>query len=100
MEGDRIGVVPVPEPVPAGDVAFADGIQRYIVEGRVGMVPIVRAHVGAAVLRRRDRTLAPAGWRAEEFLVAPLERLPPRVVQGLHDTGFPVVDCGSPERER
>lgn len=100
VEGDDIAAVPVGDPLEGSrDAAFADGIQRYIVEGRIGVTPIVRAHVGAAVLRRCDRVLHPVQYEAEEIIVASLDRLPDRVVAALHDTGFTVCDCGVGDRE-
>ena len=72
------------------DAAFADGMQRFSVEGWVGLVPIVRAHVGAAVLRRRDGRISPIEHRAEEFVVAPAAKLPTGVLEKLEETGLPI----------
>ena len=100
VEGDAIAAVAVGRPLETSrDAAFADGIQRYIVEGRIGVTPIVRAHVAAAVLRRRDRVLHPMQYESEEIIVASLDRLPDRVVAALHETGFTVCDCGVGDRE-
>ena len=100
VEGREVSAVAVGAPLQESrDAAFADGIQRYIVEGRIGVTPIIRAYVGAAVLDRRDRGLLPAKHEAEEFIVAPLERLTDATVARLHETGLPVHDCGVAERE-
>lgn len=100
VEGEAIAAVAVGEPLAISrDAAFADGIQRYIVEGRIGVIPIVRAHVGAAVLRRHDRVLHPVQYESEEIIVASLDRLPLGVVANLHETGFTVCDCGVGDRE-
>ena len=56
VEGREVSAVAVGAPrQESRDAAFADGIQRYTVEGRIGVTPIIRAYVGAAVLDRRDR---------------------------------------------
>ena len=81
------------------NAAFADGIQRFVVEGWVGMTPVLRAYVAAAVLHRRDRVLAPVGHASEEFIVAAVDRLPDSAVEGLRSTGLPVRDCGVTDRE-
>jgi hypothetical protein len=100
VEGNQVTVVPVGEPLEGSrDAGFADGIQRFVVAGRIGLAPVLRAYVAAGVLARTDRVLAPAGHEAEEFIVAPLDRLPDAAVAGLHDTGLPVRDCGSGERD-
>jgi hypothetical protein len=99
VEGDEVSTVPVGEPAAdSRDAAFADGTQRYIVEGRIGLTPVLRAHVGAAVLTRRDRDLLPVVYEAEEFVVAPLDRLADTTVTKLHETGLQVRDCGVPDR--
>lgn len=100
VEGDRVTVVPVGEPLDGSrEAGFADGIQRFVIEGRIGLTPVLRAYVAAGVLARTDRKLAPAVHEAEEFIVAPLDRLPEAAVAGLHETGLPVRDCGRAERE-
>ena len=100
VESDEIRAVDVRGAgAPTPDAAFADGIQRYVVEGRIGMTPIVRAHVSAAVLQRRDRALSPAAHQSEEFIVASLDRLPPDTVDGLYETGLAVHDAGVSDRE-
>ena len=99
IEGDDVAAVAVGAPAAdPRDAAFADGIQRYVVEGRIGLTPVLRAYVSAAVLTRRDRELMPVTHDAEEFVVAPVEQLPDATVAKLHETGLPVRDCGSGDR--
>jgi ribosomal protein S18 acetylase RimI-like enzyme len=99
VEGPEVVAVPVVGPPGSPvDAAFADGIQRYVVEGWFGLAPVVRAYVASAVLERTDRTLVPVRHRTEEFLVAPLEHLPPRVVDSLKQFPMPVYDCRGVER--
>jgi hypothetical protein len=99
VEGDEVVAVPVVGPSESPvDAAFADGIQRYVVEGWFGLAPVIRAYVAAAVLERTDRTLVPVKHRTEEFLVAPLEHLPPRVVDRLTQFPMSVYDCRGAER--
>lgn len=79
-------------------MAFLDGIQRYAVEGRVGLAPIVRGYVAAAVLERGAGGLRPEGVVAEEFLVVPLARLDATQRGALAEVGLPLVDCAASER--
>jgi hypothetical protein len=79
-------------------VAFLDGIQRYAVEGRIGLVPVVRGYVAAATLRRRDGELSPDAVLAEEFLVVPVQRLRSGERKALVDVGLPLLDCSEAER--
>jgi hypothetical protein len=83
---------------PPASVAFLDGIQRYAVEGRIGLVPVVRGYVAAAVLRRSDRGLGPVVVRTEEFLVVPEQRLRPSERTALAAVGLSVLDCSESER--
>ncbi len=100
VEGSEIVAVAVGAPPSTSrDAAFADGIQRYVVEGRIGVTPIVRAYVGAAVLDRNDRALVPVQHDAEEFIVAPLERLTDATIARLRETGLAVRDCRVSERD-
>ncbi len=99
IEHDAIRAVEVGKPThPTVDAAFADGMQRFSVEGWVGLVPIVRAHVGAAVLRRGGGQISPVEHRAEEFVVAPAAKLPTSVLRNLETTGLPLIDCGESDR--
>jgi hypothetical protein len=99
VEGGEVAVVPVVGLAePLVDAAFADGIQRFVVEGRIGLAPVIRGYVAAAVLERTDRALVPVKHRTEEFLVAPLEQLPPRVVDRLTQLPVPVYDSRGAER--
>ncbi len=100
VEGSEISAVAVgAAPATSRDAAFADGIQRYVVEGRIGVTPIVRAYVGAAVLDRTDRALLSVQHEAEEFIVVPVERLTDATVARLRETGLPVRDCAVAERD-
>ena len=100
VESDDVVAVPVPGGAgEARDAAFADGIQRFVVEGWIGLTPVLRAYVAAAVLLRRDRALSPIHHVAEEFIVVPMGRLPDTTIEGLRGTGLPVRDCGPSERE-
>jgi len=87
------GPAPPPE-----QTAFLDGIQRYAVEGRFGLVPVVRGYVAAAALRREGDRLRLAEHEAEEMIVVPLERISPGQRQALADTGIPLLDCEAGER--
>ena len=70
IEGDAIQAFDLGEPTEAPDrVAFLDGIQRYAVEGRIGLIPVVRGYVAAAALVRHDGTLRVADEESEEFQV-------------------------------
>ena len=80
------------------DAAFMDGIQRYGVVGRFGLVPIVRGYVAAAVLCRHDGRLSAQHHRVEEFVVAPLRRLSDRAVAELGDTGVAMYDSAAGDR--
>lgn len=83
---------------PPDRVAFLDGIQRYAVEGRIGLTPVVRGYVAAAVLERATGTLRPLDAAGEEFLVVPETRLTRAQRATLAETGLPLVDCSDAER--
>ena len=83
---------------PPADVAFLDGIQRYAVEGRIGLAPVVRGYVAAAVLRRTDGELRPAAVLTEEFLVVPEGRLAAPEREALSAVGLPIHDCSESDR--
>jgi hypothetical protein len=93
IESPAVQSVHVGEPTPLDQAAFLDGIQRYAVEGWIGLVPIVRAYVAAAVLRRESGGLRAAALSEEEFLVAPLSRLGVGQRGSLRDAGLTVHDC-------
>lgn len=86
-----------PDPSPE-QVGFLDGIQRYAVEGRIGLVPVVRGYVAAAVLRRDHGALRAADSEAEEFVVVPLARLDAAQRDALRRTGLELIDCEAAER--
>ncbi|NIM52384.1 MAG: hypothetical protein GTN78_19335 [Gemmatimonadales bacterium] len=99
MEGDRIRALEVGDAaVPPTELAFLDGIQRYAVEGRIGLVPVVRGYVAAAVLRRVRETLQAVESRSEEFVLAPFERLTSQQRAELEGVGLPLYDCPAAER--
>ena len=79
-------------------MGFLDGIQRYAVEGRIGLAPVVRGYVAAAVLVRQEGTLHVVDEGFEEFVVAPLRRLTSRQQDELESAGLPIHDCSESER--
>ncbi len=83
---------------PPGGTAFLDGIQRFRVAGRIGIVPIVRGVAAAAVMERRDGTLAARLLEKEECLVASLGRLEPTAVARLESLGLPLYDSTDGDR--
>ncbi len=99
VEGDvvRSNAVQARTIIP-GEVGFCDGVQRFAVEGWVGVCPVIRAHVSAAVLLRKDRLLEPVVHRAEEFLVAPLDELGASVTERIREVGLPLLDIGRAAR--
>jgi hypothetical protein len=78
--------------------AFLDGIQRYGVAGRLGLVPVVRAHVAAAALARLDGDLIARELAEEEFVVAPLDRLPGVALRHLEEVGVPLLNSAAGDR--
>lgn len=99
IEGDHITAKSVGEPVALADgVAFLDGIQRFAVEGHLGVTPIVRGYVAAAVLRRQREQLSAVSHETEEFVVAPLARLQPDQRRMLDTIPLPLYDCSNGER--
>lgn len=96
VEHAALRAIPVGEPTPAPDgFGFLDGIQRYAVEARFGLTPIVRGYVAAAVLVREGGALRVARQVVEEFLVAPADRLDARQRAALDSVGLPVHDVES-----
>lgn len=84
---------------PPGGLAFLDGVQRYAVEGRFGLAPVVRGYVAAAAMRRQPGgTLRAVVERTDEFVVAPLARLEAAQRDALERTELPLFDCGDGER--
>ncbi len=99
VEHESVRAEPLGSPDEAPErVGFLDGIQRYAVEGRIGLVPIVRGYVAAAVLHRERGELSMSDSETEEFVVAPLARLEASARAALEATGLPVVDCAAAER--
>ncbi|MFQ5702597.1 MAG: hypothetical protein ACE5HT_01090 [Gemmatimonadales bacterium] len=99
VETKRLEAIPVGEPVAEPPAAgFLDGIQRYSLAGRLGLNPVVRAHVAAAVLARSDGELRVASEDDEQFVAVPLDRLSERQRQRLAEVGMPIHDCGADAR--
>jgi hypothetical protein len=93
VEGMEVAALPVGAPQPAPDgVGFVDGIQQYVVDGHIGVTPVVRAYVDAAVLERRAGRLWCVARAGAEFLVVPQGRLAPAQRRALEATGLPVED--------
>lgn len=99
VETPAIQAVPLGSPlaVPEG-VGFLDGIQRYAVEGRFGLVPLVRGYVAAAVLRRVDGRLKTDDADHDEFLVVRSALLTAEQRAALAAVGLPVHSCDGHER--
>jgi hypothetical protein len=97
VEGRRVRAIPIggPEAAPEG-IGFADGVQRWSVEGHFGIVPIVHAEVAAGVLVREGDRLRCAVRRAEEFLIVPGDRLDPALHAALDAFGLPVRAAEAP----
>ncbi len=99
VEGECILAIDVRGPAPPPEaVAFLDGIQRYAVEGRFGLVPVVRGYAAAAVLEREGAKLGVARAHQEEFLVVARSRLTPDQEAALEDVDLPIVECDVAER--
>jgi len=79
-------------------VAFLDGIQRFAVEARFGLVPVIRGHVGAAVLCRRDGHLEVEDAASEDFLVTAAGALNATQRSGLAELGLPLHEVEVAER--
>jgi hypothetical protein len=98
VEGTRVRAVPVgpAEAAPDG-VGFADGIQRWGIEGHFGLVPVARAQIAAGVLVRADGALRSAVRLDEEFLIVPADRLADRERDAIAGVGLPVheADAGA-----
>lgn len=99
VEGDAIHAVDLGSATSSpAHVAFLDGVQRYAVEGRIGLVPVVRAYVAAAVLVRNGTVLRVADEDSEEFLVIPSSRLTAGQRSELESVGLPIHDCADSDR--
>jgi len=83
---------------PPDGVAFLDGTQRWIVERWIGIQPVVRAHVAAAVLRRVGGALSEADSDFEEFRVVPRHRVPADWLAELGKQEMAVLDAGGDDR--
>ncbi len=83
---------------PSG-TGFLDGIQRYSVAGRFGLVPVIRGYVAAAVLGRRDESLSVQHHASEEFIAVGIDRLSGDQLCQLETTGLPLYDSGGADRE-
>lgn len=99
VEGAAIEAVDLGGPAtPPDRISFLDGIQRFAVEGRIGLVPVVRGYVAAAALRRESGVLHVADVEAEEFLVVPLRQLTDEQRQALGSAGLPMHEPVGGER--
>lgn len=98
IEGARLAVHPVGRRAAPEGTGFADGIQRWSVEGHFGLVPVIRAQVAAAVLARTDGRLRCAQRREEEFLVVPAGRLTAGERDALEEAGFPLREADTGPR--
>ena len=99
VESERVRAIDVGGPAPPPPaVSFLDGIQRYAVEGRIGLVPVVRGYVAAAVLARDAGGLRPTDVAKEEFLAVPLGRLTAEQRRALAAVGLPLMDSSAAER--
>jgi hypothetical protein len=99
VEGDRIRSIPVGAPLAAPEgTGFVDGIQRWVVDGHFGLVPVVRGYVDAAVLERKGMVLRQAARRGEEFIVVPAHRLTRQQRDSLEATGLTVHESEAGER--
>jgi hypothetical protein len=99
VEHERIRQIPcgaIADP-PEG-VAFLDGTQRWIVERWLGIHPVVRAHVAAAVLRRVGGMLTEVASDLEEFRVVARHRVSGDLLSALEDDDTPVLDAGGDAR--
>lgn len=83
---------------PPPRVAFLDGIQRYAVEGHLGIAPVVRGYVAAAVLKREGDRLRAVTSADEEFLVVPLSRLSAEQRAALRAVTLTLYDSSDGER--
>ncbi len=83
---------------PPAEMAFLDGVQRYGVIGWIGILPIVRGSVAAAVMERRSGALSCSLFRQDDFLVAALGRLDAVTVSALESVGLPLHDCTDGDR--
>jgi hypothetical protein len=94
VEGSAVRAVPVgpAEAAPRG-IGFADGVQRWGIEGHFGLVPVARAQVAAGVLVRDDGALRAAERMAEEFLVVPAGRLGAREREAIAGLGLPLREA-------
>ena len=93
VESQRIVAIDVPAGQPPAQVSFLDGIQRYAVEARFGVAPIVRGYVAAAILCRCDSDLEVERCVTEEFLVVPRARLTALQLTEIESVELPVYDC-------
>jgi len=99
VEGAAIEAVDIGGPAaPPDRVAFLDGIQRFAVEGRIGLVPVIRGYVAAAVLCREGGVLHVADVEAEEFLVVPLRHLTGEQREALVSADLPIHEPVGAER--
>jgi hypothetical protein len=92
-----VRAIPCGDPTEAPEgIGFADGVQRWSVEGHFGIVPVVHAEVAAGVLVRERGRLRCAVRHAEEFLIVPEDRLDPALRSVVEAVGLPVHPAEAP----
>ena len=98
VEDAELAVHPVVPGSGPASVAFLDGIQYWRVVAYVGVAPVVRAHVAAAVRRRdRDRRPHTVAEQARELAIARLEALSAAQRRILESGGADLVDLPDAE---
>ena len=98
VEDAELAVHPVAPGSGPASVAFLDGIQYWRVVAYVGVAPVVRAHVAAAVRRRdRDRRPHTVAEQARELAIARLEALSAAQRRILESGGADLVDLPDAE---
>ncbi|MFQ6045288.1 MAG: hypothetical protein ACE5PT_02880 [Gemmatimonadales bacterium] len=100
VEASSTRIIPVEPAEPLDSAAFLDGIQRYSIEGWIGLVPVVRGYAAAAVLQRKAAELKPRAVEREEFLAVELDRLEPKARDALESAGLALHDVGPSDERR
>jgi len=99
VEDSGLAAHPVEQSAPAPPaIRFLDGIELWKVIYYDGVLPIVRAHVAAAVKRRgADRRLRTADEAGRDCLVTSVALLRPAVRAALEASGLELVDLPQEE---
>lgn len=98
VEGTGLAAIALGEPAPPPEpMGFLDGVQRYWIDGRFGLTPVIRADVAAAAMRRAGGSLLVEVEEREKFLVVAWSRLNETQRRALDDTGLAIhrVEAGS-----